>query len=147
MLSFIDGTHQASTMRLRLRRYDRLRGLKTESVLNDAGRPCKRCTTLCRKAGSATSECPPVTHINSGRCKVSASDLKTMDSLKSIITAYAISQKLTPFISMQNFVNAVYREEEREMVPTLKHFGVGSIPWSPIARGCECISAHIAMYF
>lgn len=48
---------------------------------------------------------------------------------------YAISQKLTPFISMQNFVNAVYREEEREMVPTLKHFGVGSIPWSPIARG------------
>ncbi|TFY67355.1 hypothetical protein EVJ58_g1685 [Rhodofomes roseus] len=29
----------------------------------------------------------------------------------------------------------VYREEEREMFPTLKMFGVGSIPWSPVARG------------
>jgi len=48
---------------------------------------------------------------------------------------YAIQNRLTPFISMQNFVNAVYREEEREMIPTLKHFGVGVIPWSPIARG------------
>ena len=30
---------------------------------------------------------------------------------------------------------SVYREEEREMMPTLKHFGVGCIPWSPLARG------------
>ncbi|KAJ7584464.1 aryl-alcohol dehydrogenase [Mycena floridula] len=29
----------------------------------------------------------------------------------------------------------LYREEEREMFPTLKHFGVGFIPWSPLARG------------
>ncbi|CAE6469552.1 unnamed protein product [Rhizoctonia solani] len=29
----------------------------------------------------------------------------------------------------------LYREEEREMVPTLKMFGVGMIPWSPLARG------------
>jgi len=36
---------------------------------------------------------------------------------------------------MQNHYNLVYREEEREMFPTLKHFGVGSIPWSPLARG------------
>ncbi|KAG6867279.1 hypothetical protein C0993_005033 [Termitomyces sp. T159_Od127] len=36
---------------------------------------------------------------------------------------------------MQNFYTLVYREEEREMMPTLKHFGVGSIPWSPLARG------------
>ncbi|KAJ6564006.1 NADP-dependent oxidoreductase domain-containing protein [Mycena capillaripes] len=48
---------------------------------------------------------------------------------------YAIANKLTPFISMQNHYNLLYREEEREMVPTLKHFGVGSIPWSSIARG------------
>ncbi|EIW83790.1 aryl-alcohol dehydrogenase [Coniophora puteana RWD-64-598 SS2] len=48
---------------------------------------------------------------------------------------YAIANKLTPFISMQNHYNAVYREEEREMFPTLKMFGVGSIPWSPLARG------------
>lgn len=48
---------------------------------------------------------------------------------------YAIANKLTPFISMQNHHNLLYREEEREMFPTLKMFGVGSIPWSPLARG------------
>lgn len=48
---------------------------------------------------------------------------------------YAINNKLAPFISMQNHHNLVYREEEREMFPTLKHFGVGIIPWSPLARG------------
>ncbi|KAJ6526682.1 NADP-dependent oxidoreductase domain-containing protein [Mycena capillaripes] len=48
---------------------------------------------------------------------------------------YAITNKLTPFISMQNHYSLLYREEEREMFPTLKHFGVGSIPWSPLARG------------
>ncbi|KAI0669372.1 Aldo/keto reductase [Trametes maxima] len=48
---------------------------------------------------------------------------------------YAITHKLTPFISMQNHYSLLYREEEREMFPTLKLFGVGSIPWSPLARG------------
>ncbi|EIW61081.1 Aldo/keto reductase [Trametes versicolor FP-101664 SS1] len=48
---------------------------------------------------------------------------------------YAITHKLTPFISMQNHYSLLYREEEREMFPTLKMFGVGSIPWSPLARG------------
>ncbi|KAG1872380.1 aryl-alcohol dehydrogenase [Suillus subalutaceus] len=48
---------------------------------------------------------------------------------------YAITNHLTPFISMQNHHNLIYREEEREMFPTLKMFGVGCIPWSPLARG------------
>jgi len=48
---------------------------------------------------------------------------------------HAITNNLTPFISMQNHYSLVYREEEREMLPTLKMFGVGSIPWSPLARG------------
>ncbi|KAH9042779.1 aryl-alcohol dehydrogenase [Lactarius pseudohatsudake] len=48
---------------------------------------------------------------------------------------YAITNNLTPFISMQNHHSLVYREEEREMFPTLDHFGVGIIPWSPLARG------------
>ncbi|KAI0033128.1 NADP-dependent oxidoreductase domain-containing protein, partial [Vararia minispora EC-137] len=48
---------------------------------------------------------------------------------------YAINSKLTPFISMQNHYNLLYREEEREMMPTLKYFGVGSIPWAPLATG------------
>ncbi|RXW15032.1 hypothetical protein EST38_g10821 [Candolleomyces aberdarensis] len=33
---------------------------------------------------------------------------------------YALANNLTPFISMQNLYNLLYREEEREMVPTLK---------------------------
>ncbi|PIL33278.1 transporter [Ganoderma sinense ZZ0214-1] len=48
---------------------------------------------------------------------------------------YAITHNLTPFISMQNHYSLIYREEEREMFPTLKLFGVGSIPWSPLGRG------------
>ncbi|KAJ4364869.1 CSG1/SUR1-like protein [Ascochyta clinopodiicola] len=39
------------------------------------------------------------------------------------------------FISMQNYYNLIYREEEREMIPYCKDTGVGLIPWSPIARG------------
>jgi aryl-alcohol dehydrogenase (NADP+) len=41
----------------------------------------------------------------------------------------------TRFVSMQNHWNAVYREEEREMVPLCIDQGVGCIPWSPLARG------------
>jgi len=48
---------------------------------------------------------------------------------------YAIANGLTPFISMQNFYNAAYREEEREMMPLLQDLGVGCIPWSPLAGG------------
>ena len=39
------------------------------------------------------------------------------------------------FISMQNYYNLIYREEEREMIPYCRDTGVGCIPWSPIARG------------
>lgn len=48
---------------------------------------------------------------------------------------YAIANRLTPFISMQNYHSLLYREEEREMDPVCSHFGVGTIPWSPLSRG------------
>ena len=41
----------------------------------------------------------------------------------------------TRFVSMQNYYNLLYREEEREMLPLCADQGVGSIPWSPLARG------------
>ncbi|MEY9847167.1 aldo/keto reductase [Streptacidiphilus sp. MAP5-3] len=41
----------------------------------------------------------------------------------------------TRFVSMQNHYNLLYREEEREMLPLCADQGVGSIPWSPLARG------------
>lgn len=48
---------------------------------------------------------------------------------------YAREHNLTQFISMQNTHNAIYREEEREMVPLLEDLGVGMIPWGPLAHG------------
>lgn len=39
------------------------------------------------------------------------------------------------FATMQNYVNLLYREEEREMLPLCKAEGIGVIPWSPMARG------------
>ncbi|MGO4438776.1 aldo/keto reductase [Rhizobium sp. RAF56] len=39
------------------------------------------------------------------------------------------------FVTMQNFVNLLYREEEREMLPLCAAEGIGVIPWSPLARG------------
>lgn len=41
----------------------------------------------------------------------------------------------TPFVSMQNHYNLLYREEEREMIPLCVDEGVALIPWSPLARG------------
>ncbi|MFH9347525.1 aldo/keto reductase [Kitasatospora sp. NPDC017646] len=41
----------------------------------------------------------------------------------------------TPFSTMQNHYNLIYREEEREMLPLCADQGVGVIPWSPLARG------------
>src|SRR5271154_5651272 len=41
----------------------------------------------------------------------------------------------TRFVSMQNLVNLLYREEEREMLPLCEAEGIGVIPWSPQARG------------
>jgi aryl-alcohol dehydrogenase-like predicted oxidoreductase len=42
---------------------------------------------------------------------------------------------LAPFVSMQNYVNLVYREEEREMLPLCRSEGIAVTPWSPLARG------------
>ncbi|KIO23181.1 hypothetical protein M407DRAFT_215292, partial [Tulasnella calospora MUT 4182] len=60
--------------------------------------------------------------------------------------AYARQQNLAEFISMENLHNAIYREEEREMVPLLQDMGVGMIPWSPLARGFLCRSIKEESY-
>jgi aryl-alcohol dehydrogenase-like predicted oxidoreductase len=39
------------------------------------------------------------------------------------------------FVSMQNHYNLLAREEEREMLPLCADEGVGTIVWSPLARG------------
>jgi aryl-alcohol dehydrogenase-like predicted oxidoreductase len=49
--------------------------------------------------------------------------------------AIADREGWTRFVTMQNFVNLLYREEEREMLPLCAAEGIGVIPWSPLARG------------
>jgi aryl-alcohol dehydrogenase-like predicted oxidoreductase len=39
------------------------------------------------------------------------------------------------FVSMQNHYNLLAREEEREMIPLCLDEGVGTVIWSPLARG------------
>jgi aryl-alcohol dehydrogenase-like predicted oxidoreductase len=41
----------------------------------------------------------------------------------------------TRFVTMQNYYNLLYREEEREMMPLCEDEKIGVIPWSPLARG------------
>ena len=41
----------------------------------------------------------------------------------------------TRFVTMQNQLNLINREEEREMLPLCAAEGIGVIPWSPMARG------------
>ncbi|KWB43579.1 aldo/keto reductase [Burkholderia ubonensis] len=41
----------------------------------------------------------------------------------------------TQFVSMQDHLNLLYREEEREMLPLCADQGVAVLPWSPLARG------------
>lgn len=41
----------------------------------------------------------------------------------------------TRFVSMQDHLNLINREEEREMLPLCQAEGIGVIPWSPLARG------------
>ena len=41
----------------------------------------------------------------------------------------------TRFASMQNHLNLIYREEEREMLPLCRDQKIGAIPYSPLASG------------
>ncbi|MEK3914180.1 aldo/keto reductase [Paenibacillus sp. FSL H7-0331] len=41
----------------------------------------------------------------------------------------------TRFVSMQDHLNLIYREEEREMLPLCKEEKIGVIPYSPLAGG------------
>lgn len=47
----------------------------------------------------------------------------------------AESRGWTRFVSMQNHLNLIYREEEREMLPLCKEEGIAVIPYSPLASG------------
>ena len=41
----------------------------------------------------------------------------------------------TPFVSMQNHYNPLYREDERELIPICRQMNVALTPYSPLASG------------
>ena len=41
----------------------------------------------------------------------------------------------TPFVSMQNHYNLLYREDERELIPICRQMNVSLMPYSPLAAG------------
>lgn len=64
---------------------------------------------------------------------IGASSMRARQLLEYQYTARI--QGWTGFVSMQNLYNAIYREEEHEMYPSCQKFGMGGIPWSPVAMG------------
>jgi aryl-alcohol dehydrogenase-like predicted oxidoreductase len=72
--------------------------------------------------------------VKSGKARyIGASSMHAWQFAKYLSTADKMG--MTKFVSMQNFYNLVYREEEREMLPLCRDAGIGVIPWSPLARG------------
>ncbi|WP_437716299.1 aldo/keto reductase [Sorangium sp. So ce448] len=62
-----------------------------------------------------------------------ASAMKAYQLLRAQLTADHCG--FTRFVSMQNHLNLIYREEEREMLPLCREEGVAVIPYSPLAGG------------
>ena len=72
--------------------------------------------------------------VKSGKARyIGASSMHAWQFGKYLATADKMG--LTKFVSMQNFYNLVYREEERDMLPLCRDAGIGVIPWSPLCRG------------
>jgi aryl-alcohol dehydrogenase-like predicted oxidoreductase len=72
--------------------------------------------------------------VKSGRARyIGASNAASWQFAKCLLLAEM--HGWTRFVCMQPHYNALYREEERELLPLCKEEGIGVIPWSPLARG------------
>jgi aryl-alcohol dehydrogenase-like predicted oxidoreductase len=72
--------------------------------------------------------------VKAGKARyIGASSMHAWQFMKMLKVSEANSW--TRFVTMQNYVNLLYREEEREMLPLCREEGIGVIPWSPLARG------------
>ena len=72
--------------------------------------------------------------VRSGKVRyIGASSMWAWELSKAQYTAERAGS--TRFISMQNHYSLLMREEEREMHPLCADQGIGTIPWSPLARG------------
>lgn len=72
--------------------------------------------------------------VRAGKARyIGASSMAAWQFLKMIMTSE--QNGWAKFVSMQNQLNLIEREEEREMLPLCIDQGIGVIPWSPLARG------------
>ncbi len=54
------------------------------------------------------------------------------------LQSVALRNGWTPFVSMQNHYNLLYREDERELIPFCEQQNVARTPYSPLAAGRLC---------
>lgn len=72
--------------------------------------------------------------VKAGKARyIGASSMHAWQFAKMVYTARL--NGWTEFVSMQDHVNLLYREEEREMLPFCEDQKIAVIPWSPLARG------------
>ncbi|MGH7941280.1 MAG: aldo/keto reductase [Limisphaerales bacterium] len=72
--------------------------------------------------------------VRAGKARyVGASSMYAWQLMKAIGIQRA--NRWATFVSMQNYYNLLYREEEREMLRLCHSEGIGVTPWSPLARG------------
>ncbi len=72
--------------------------------------------------------------VRSGKARyIGASSMYTWQFMKAIGIQRA--NHWATFVSMQNYYNLLYREEEREMLRLCLAEGIGVTPWSPLDRG------------
>ncbi len=65
-----------------------------------------------------------------------ATDMPAWQMAKSVYTAR--HARRAAFVSMQNHYNALWREDERELIPFCRAEGLGLVPYSPLGRGFLC---------
>jgi 1-deoxyxylulose-5-phosphate synthase len=65
-----------------------------------------------------------------------ATDMPAWQFAKSVYAARHAGR--AAFVSMQNHYNALWREDEREILPFCRAEGLGLVPYSPLGRGFLC---------
>jgi 1-deoxyxylulose-5-phosphate synthase len=72
--------------------------------------------------------------VKAGKARyIGASSMAAWQFTKAIYTSRL--RGWSEFVSMQNHLNLLYREEEREMLPVCADQRIAVLPWSPLARG------------
>jgi len=72
--------------------------------------------------------------VKAGKARyIGASSMRTWQLAKAVYTAR--QNGWTSFVSIQDHLNLLYRENEREMLPFCADEGIAFMPWSPLGRG------------